>query len=107
METRHFAQERQVRDNLIKNVIGDTNNVLCVNVLDRGHRNGAERFELTDKGILKVYNAITNRHITDLVARVPQIKARMGAAFTALPSEVQRKVLEVARENERLGYNWV
>ena len=107
MDTKHFAQDRQVRDNLIKNVIGDTNNVLCVNVLDRGHRNGAERFELTDKGILKVYNVNTNRHITDLVARVPQIKARMGAAFTALPSEVQRKVLEVARENERLGYNWV
>jgi len=31
----------------------------------------------------------------------------MGAAFTALPIDVQRKVLEKARENERLGYNWV
>ena len=64
VNTKHFTEERQSRESLIENVIKDTNNVICTNVLDRGHRNGAERFELTDKAIIKTYNNRTNRHIT-------------------------------------------
>ena len=106
-ETRHFSEERQFRDHLIKNVIGDTNNVLCSNVIDRGHKDGPERFELTDKAIIKVYNNETNRHITDFVARPKQLYDRLGDAFRALDNKVQRKLLDLAREHQRMGYNEV
>ena len=81
VETKHFVEERRSREYLITNIIKDTNNVVCANVKDRGHRNGPERFELTDKGIIKTYNNITNRHITDLIARPSQIYDRLEDSF--------------------------
>lgn len=106
-ETNHYATERMTRAQLIANVIKDTNKVLCINVLDRGHKNGAERFELTDKAIIKTYNDKTNRHITDLIARPNQIYNRLGNAFLALPEATRNKVLKLAREHQRKGYNSV
>ena len=103
--TNHFVNERMSRAEFITNVIGDTNNVICTNVIDRGHVNGAERFELSDKGIIRVYNNITNRHITDLIARPSQIYDRMGVAFLDVPKDVRRKVIECASEHQQLGYN--
>ena len=107
METRHIVEERQTRTYLIDNVIGDTNNVICKNVIDRGHVNGAERFELTDKAIIRVYNNITNRHITDIIARPNQVYNRMGVEFTNLDIRVQRRIIDLAREHQRLGYNQI
>ena len=105
VNTRHLTEERNNRTEFINNVIGDTNNVVCVNVIDRGHRNGPERFELTDKGIIRTYNDITNRHITDLIARPAQIYDRLGDAFNALPNETKQKILNLARKHQALGYN--
>ena len=103
--TKHYAKERIDRAKLIADVIGDTNNVICTNVLDRGHKNGAERFELTDKAIIKAYNVNTNKHITDLIARPAQIYDRMGDAFLELPIETRRKIIALAREHQDKGYN--
>ena len=103
--TKHFVSERMNRAEFITNVIGDTNNVICTNVIDRGHVNGAERFELTDKGIIRVYNNVTNRHITDLIARPNQIYDRMGLSFLNEKKEIRKSVIEIAREHQNLGYN--
>ena len=105
VETKHFIKERKSREYLIENVIKDTNNVICVNVIDRGHKNGAERFELTDKAIIKTYNNITDRHITDLIARPAQIYDRLGDSFRALPKDVRDSILSLARKHQSLGYN--
>ena len=105
MDSRHFRQDRLDRELLINYVIGDTNNVICTNVKDRGHKNGPERFELTDKGVIKIYNVITNMHITDIVARPKQIYDRLEGAFLALPYNTRRKVIDIAMEHQRLGYN--
>ncbi len=105
VETRHFVEERRSREYLISYVIKDTNNVICTNVKDRGHRNGPERFELTDKGIIKTYNNITNRHITDLIARPSQIYDRLENSFRALPKELRDKIISLARKHQELGYN--
>jgi len=105
INTFHFIQERRNREYLIANVIKDTNNVVCTNVIDRGHRNGPERFELTDKGIIKTYNNITNRHITDLIARPAQIYDRLGDEFRNLPEETKKTIIELAKKHQSLGYN--
>lgn len=105
VETKHFVEERRSREYLITNIIKDTNNVVCTNVKDRGHRNGPERFELTDKGIIKTYNNITNRHITDLIARPSQIYDRLEGSFRELPKELKDKIISLARKHQALGYN--
>ena len=105
VNTRHYSEERRSRELLISEVIKDTNNVICVNVIDRGHPNGPERFELTDKGIIKAYNNITDRHITDLIARPAQIYNRLGDSFLMLPKETRDSVLRIAKLHQSLGYN--
>ena len=105
VNTRHLVEERSSRTELIKNVICDNGKVVCKNVIDRGHRNGAERFELTEKGIIMVFNDRTNRHITDLIARPKQIYDRLEDSFLELPFELSNKILTIAREHQRLGYN--
>ena len=47
--TKHFSTDNAYREMLI-NAIGGEGNVVLTNVIDRGHKNGPERFELTDKG---------------------------------------------------------
>ena len=105
VNTKHFTEERMSREQLIKNVIGDTNKILCTNVIDRGHKDGAERFELTDKAIIKVYNVKTDRHITDLIARPKQVYDRLGDAFMSLDVNVRRRIINLARKHQELGYN--
>lgn len=43
-------------------------------VVDKGHRNGSEIHVIYNNGIVRIYNERTLRHITDLIARIPQIK---------------------------------
>jgi len=105
METKHYNDERSSRKLFIDMVINDKDEIVCTNVIDRGHRNGPERFELTTMGIIKVYNNITNRHITDLIARPAQIYDRLGDAFRNLSDDVKKPIMEKAREHQALGYN--
>ena len=107
IETNHYKNEREYRANFIANVIGDTNNVICVNVKDRKHKDGLERFELTDKAIIHIYNHYTNRHITDIVARPNQIYDRLGSEFKTLPIKVQQEIIRLSKEHIRKGYNLI
>lgn len=104
--TKHFIRERKERTEFINNVICDKGKVVCKNVIDRGHPNGAERFELTDKGIIMVYNDRTNKHITDLIARPNQIYDRLKDSFLELPIEVRNEILAIAKVHKDLGYNY-
>lgn len=103
-KTLHFAYERQNREDLIKS-IGGSGKVILTNIIDRGHPNGAERFELTEKGIIYVYNVRTNRQITVLFARVGQLYSRFGNKFDELPSTTQEGVKTYCRKWKMLGYN--
>jgi hypothetical protein len=102
--TQHFQNDMSSRQYII-NLIGGEGKVVLTNVIDRGHRNGAERFELTDKGIINVYNDLTDRRITILFARVGQLYSRFGDKFKTLPLSMQNSIKEKCREWERLGYN--
>lgn len=96
METRHYKQDRKYRTDFIKNNIGYGNPVFA-QVVDRGHKDGPERHVITDTAILMVFNAITHRHITDLVLRPGQI--------TKYNWNCPKSIMDLAREHQRLGYN--
>lgn len=102
--TRHF-NERINREYFINNVLGGSGAVVLTNVIDRGHYNGAERFELTNKGIIYVYNVRTNKQITVLFARVGQLYSRFGDKFNGLTKELRDSIIRQCEEHQRLGYN--
>jgi len=102
--TMHFSAERAYRETLIENM-GGPGNVVLTNVIDRGHKDGPERFELTDKGIIVVYNNLTDRRITILFARVGQLYSRFGDKFETLDRGLQQTIKSKCREWKDKGYN--
>ena len=70
--TSHYKNERSSREKFIHDVIG-YGNVIEKFYWDRGHKDGPEIHCVTDTGIIIIYNTITNRLITTLIARPAQI----------------------------------
>ena len=103
--THHFSSDCAYREYIINNVIGGAGSVVLTNVIDRGHKNGPERFELTDNGIIYVYNALTDRRITILFARVGQLYSRFGEKFERLSPAIQKTIKAKCIEWKQKGYN--
>ena len=103
--TKHFSNDMFNRQRIINEEIGGEGNVVLTNVIDRGHRNGPERFELTDNGIIFVYNDWTDRRITILFPRIGQLVSRFGNKFYRLSASTQQTIKDKCIEWERRGYN--
>lgn len=103
-KTLHMRDERGDRVSAIEE-LGGYGKSICKRVLDRGHKDGPEIFVLTDNAIIKVYNANTLRHITDLIARPEQIIDRFGGALASIDRNLMLSILRLAREHEEKGYN--
>lgn len=73
METLHFKQERQTRENLIRKYIGYGEEHARF-VVDKGHRNGPEIHIITTTALIVVLNQRTKKHVTTLIARPGQIR---------------------------------
>ena len=103
-KTAHFVKDRGSRSDAIEE-IGGYGNSVCKRVVDRGHPDGPEIFVLTDNAIIKVYNANTLRHVTDLIARPEQIVDRLGSALATLDRNLMTKIFNLARMHQERGYN--
>lgn len=68
----HWKFERKQREQLIR-CIGQ-GKVIEEFYVDRGHPNGAELHRLTDTGVVLIYNALTWKLITKIIARPYQIE---------------------------------
>ena len=104
-KTLHMIDDRGDRMRAIEE-LGGYGKSVCKNIIDRGHRDGAEIFVLTDNAIIKVYNAETLRHITDLIARPEQIVDRMGSSLAKLDRGLLIQILNLARMHHEKGYNY-
>ena len=104
METKHFQKDMGRRLAAI-NEIGGAGRVVLTNVIDRGHSNGAERFELTDNGVIFVYNNLTNKQITILFPRIGQLYSRFEGKFDNLPFHLRNSIKNKCLEWQRRGYN--
>ena len=91
MNSRHYTQERQEREHLITNVIGKGKVVKRFKV-DRGHKNGPEIHEISDTGIITIYNERTGKLVTRLIARPAQLKRYFAEGKT--PKELLNKAYE-------------
>lgn len=72
MTSRHYQLDRELREEVIE-FIGYGKIIKTVEI-DRGHRNGAEIHELSDTGIINIYNKRTHKLITKLIASPGQVR---------------------------------
>ena len=100
MKSKHYRNDRKERENLIHNVIGEGKEVATFKI-DRHHKNGAELHTITDTGIIIIRNAKTKKLITKLIARPNQIKR-----YFKVITEAIQKIINLAFEHTRLGYNY-
>lgn len=98
MTSKHWEEERKNREELIRAIgIGE---VVDSFIVDKGHKNGPERHEITNTGIIIVYNNRTNKMVTKLIARVGQIKRYYK------DGNAPKELIKIARKHTELGYNY-
>ena len=104
MDTIHYKNDKNitVRTMVIEKYIGFGRDIFSAEV-DRGHKNGTEIHVVTDTAIIKIYNARTRKHVTDLIARPNQIRRVYNAKGQYAP----KWLLDVAYENQNRGFNMV
>lgn len=101
--TQHQKEERRSRENLIFNVIG-LGEKLDRFVVDKGHKNGKEIHTLTTTGIIVIQNLNTKKVVTMLIARPGQVERYYIDEHKYINDDV-KKVINIAREHQKLGYN--
>lgn len=99
MTSNHYISDRQARENLIAEI--GYGKVIKSVVVDRNHPNGPEIHEISNTGIITIYNQRTHKMITKLIARPGQIR-RYYKENEIIP----RELLELAREHQKMAYNY-
>ena len=100
MYSSHYVKDRIARENLIKQ-IGIGTAVATVRI-DRGHPAGPELHTLTTTGIIVIHNEATGKLVTKLIARPGQIRR-----YYTNGSQPPQKVIDLARDHQRLFYNYM
>lgn len=91
-------KERQKRLTLADNlIISEKAKIIKIYVVNKGHANGDEIHVIYNNGVIKIYNAITGKYITCLIARLPQI-----TRYGLIPSKTMTKKV---KEHIKKGYN--
>lgn len=99
MNSRHWTKDRQNRKELIETI--GYGNIIKTVVVDRHHRNGPEIHEISDTGIITIFNQRTKKMITQLIARPGQIR-RYFTDNEIIPNGL----LDIARQHQQLNYNY-
>ena len=100
MNSKHWERDREARRAAIKE-IGAGHTIKAVEI-DRHHKNGPEIHEISDTGIITIFNKTTHKMITQLIARPAQIR-RYFTENEIIP----KNVLKLARQHQELGLNYL
>lgn len=101
MVSNHYKGSRHKREKFIDKHLNGDGKVIDSFIVDKGHKDGLERHDITENGIIIIYNAGTNKLVTKLVARENQIKRYYYNSGREPPSWL----LYLARYHESLRYN--
>ena len=104
MVSKHYETQRNEREKFIEECLGGDGQVIDSFVVDKGHINGEEIHEITDNGIIIVYNAVSKKLVSKLIARPNQIKRYYQNTGREPPKEY-KEILELAKQHQILGYN--
>jgi hypothetical protein len=101
MVSKHYQTKRYKREKFIDKCLNGGGKVIDSFIVDKGHKNGLERHDITENGIIVIYNAKTNKLVTKLVARSGQIRRY----YYKSGREPPEWLLELCDWHESLGYN--
>lgn len=104
MTSRHYQRQRTKRERFIDERLGGDGQVIDSFIINKGHRNGLERHDITDNGIIIIYNVESGKLCSKLIARPTQIKRYYKSTNRERPKEY-RKILALAERHKVLGYN--
>lgn len=103
-QTNHYKNERYKREKFIQECLGGDGRVIDTFVIDKGHKDGLEVHQITDNGIIIIYNALSGKLVSKLVSRPQQIKRYYELTGRPPPFEYD-DILRLAKERQILGYN--
>ena len=98
----HYKNERHKRENLINSHLNGDGKVIESFLVDRGHKNGIERHDITDTGVVLIYNNKSGKLVSKLVARPYQIKRYYKNSNREPPAWL----MKIASWHQSLNYNW-
>lgn len=101
MVSKHYKSSRYYREQFIDRHLNGNGKVVDSFIVDKGHKDGLERHDLTENGIIVIYNAESNKLVTKLIARENQIRRYYYGSGREPPSYL----IYLARYHESLGYN--
>lgn len=103
MVSLHYGADRNSRERFICEHLGGNGKIVDSFIVDKGHKNGAELHCVTDNGIIIVYNVNSRKMVTKLIARPQQIERY----YMHTKKNPPRELLELCREHQRMGYNYL
>lgn len=106
MVSKHYKTNRSDRERFIAEQLGGYGKIVDSFLVDKGHPKGKEIHQITDKGIIKIYNANSGVFITSLIARVGQIKRYYKLSGREPPKEY-KDIIKLAQMYTQLGYNYI
>lgn len=105
MVSKHYETQRNEREKFIEEHLGE-GHIIDGFIVDKGHPMGAEVHSILDNGIIIIHNLNSGKLVTKLLAREWQIRRYYEGTQRQRPPEYE-KVVALAREHEKLGYNYV
>lgn len=100
MISKHYRNDREQRQFIIDAYCGGDGVQFRAFTVDRGHKNGAEIHVITTTAIIIVYNAISHKMVTKLIARPSQIQR-----YYSKDEFPPKWLLDLAREHQRNKLN--
>lgn len=106
MVSSHYKKHRYKREKFINKYIHGDGCIVDGFIVDNGHERGPEVHSITDNGIIIIHNLNSGALISKLIARPQQIK-RYYKMTSREPPKEYRRILELAKWHQSLGYNHV
>ena len=97
MNSIHYNRDRRYREKVVQ-MIGE-GTIIKVMTVDRGHPKGAEVHELSNTGIITIWNYNHTKIITKLVARPGQVKRYYK------DDKPPTELMMLAKEHLKMHYN--
>lgn len=101
MITNHYKNKRHKRERIINKYLNGDGKVVDSFIIDNGHINGLERHDITDTGLIIIYNLRSQKLVTKLIARPQQIKRYYNDTNKIPP----KWLLDLAFWHQSLNYN--
>lgn len=101
MISKHYKKQRYKREKFIKKCCNGDGQIIDEFIVDKGHKDGLERHCVTDTGMIIIYNAVSGKLVSKLIARVNQIKRY----YIGTNKEPPTSLLRLAEWHESLRYN--